>query len=103
MNLNNILYKIRSKKHLTFIRSLPCMIVISGENCNNNSIAHHLTFCGGQGRGTKESDSKTVPLCPYHHSMLHNIGEKEFWKQVGIPLKMVEAYADKLWSKSNGH
>lgn len=97
------LYKVRSKQHLKFVGSFPCVIKIGTENCNNKSVAHHLTFCGGQGKGTKESDSKTIPICHYHHRMLHDIGEIEFWEQVGIPLKTIEAYANKLWSKSNGH
>lgn len=78
--------KIRSPKHLEFVRSHDCVINDGkGNNCNGSPVvAHHLTFCGGQGKGTKECDSKCVPLCSMHHANLHHIGEKRFWRQWGI-------------------
>lgn len=78
--------KIRSKKHLAFIRKQPCLVTDGRGQCCNGTIihAHHLTFCGGQGLGTKECDSLTVPLCHSHHINLHSIGEKRWWACWGI-------------------
>ncbi len=67
--------KIRSPKHLLHVRSHPCCITKDGENCNGEGVvAHHLTFLGGQAKGSKECDSRTVPLCGVHHFALHSIG-----------------------------
>ena len=78
--------KIRSKKHLSYIREQPCCVADGkGQNCNGTIIqAHHLTFCGGHGMATKECDSLTVPLCHSHHINLHHIGEKRWWQNWGI-------------------
>jgi hypothetical protein len=77
--------KIRSPKHLEFVRQQQCLITNGIYQCSGAPVvAHHLTFLGGQGRGTKECDSKTVSLCHSHHMNLHNIGEKSFWTMWGI-------------------
>lgn len=91
--------KIRSPQHLAFVRSHACCITDSrGENCNGQDVcAHHLTFLGGQGKGTKECDSETVPLCHIHHSGLHFVGERKFWKGWGIDPELI---ADDLASRS---
>ncbi len=87
--------KIRSPKHLAFVRSDPCCIKKDGEHCSGEPVvAHHLTFLGGQGMGTKECDSRTVPLCATHHLALHSIGEKRFWALWEIDAEEVaSAYA----------
>ena len=78
--------KIRSDRHLAFVRSQECLVNDGKRNrCNGTPVvAHHLTFLGGQGKGTKECDSKTVPLCHSHHMNLHHIGEKSFWRSWNI-------------------
>ena len=83
--------KIRSKKHLAFIRSHQCLVHDGrGQRCNGTIIqAHHLTFCGGHGMGLKECDSLTVPLCHSHHINLHHIGEKKWWQHWDIDAEQV--------------
>ncbi len=78
--------KIRSTKHLAFVRSQACLVHDGkGNRCNGTIIqAHHLTFCGGHGIALKECDSLTVPLCHSHHINLHHIGEKQWWKHWDI-------------------
>lgn len=78
--------KIRSKKHLAFVRSHRCLIHDGkGKRCNGTFIqAHHLTFIGGHGMGLKESDEWAVPLCHSHHTNLHHIGEKKWWQHWDI-------------------
>jgi len=84
--MNFKIAKIRSDKHLAFVRSQECLVHDGkGNRCNGVPVvAHHLTFLGGQGRGTKECDSKAVPLCFSHHMNLHHIGEIRWWKSWGI-------------------
>jgi len=90
--------KVRSPQHLKFVRTRACCITRDGENCNGNNVcAHHLTFLGGQGKGTKECDSETVPLCFQHHTSLHFVGERTFWKEWGIDPELI---ADDLASRS---
>ncbi len=86
--------KIRSPIHLISVRNNPCCITDGkGQNCNGEGVcAHHLTFLGGQGKATKECDSKTVPLCSMHHTSLHHIGEKTFWKHWGIDPVSIARY-----------
>lgn len=82
--------KIRSPIHLKFVRSFPCCITQDGLNCNGTPVAaHHLTFLGGQGKGTKECDSKTVSLCAMHHYSLHAIGERMFWVGWDIDAELI--------------
>ncbi len=72
---------IRSPKHLAYIRSLPCCIMKDGLNCNGTPVcAHHLTIIkGSRGISQKAGDCYCVPLCHFHHTTLHNVGEKSFW------------------------
>ncbi len=91
--------KIRSEKHLAFVRKHRCCIKRDGQNCNGTPVhAHHLTFLGGQGMATKECDSKTAPLCPMHHDALHwyKDGEEGFWEKWGIDAEeLVREFAEK--------
>lgn len=85
--------KIKSRKHLNFIRSLECRV------CGNNVdvIAHHLRSKGGT--GYKPGDNWTISLCTPHHSTdfstgIHRIGEKQFCEAHGID---AEYEAEKIW------
>jgi hypothetical protein len=65
--------KIRCKKHLKHVASLPCLVC---EEWNETVVPHHLLRFGGKGVGTKACDSLTVPLCHAHHSELHRMGDE---------------------------
>lgn len=83
----------RSKKHLRFVASQPCLVCQSSP-CD----AHHLTFAQTKALGRKVSDEYTVPLCRRHHQELHARGdERTYWSDMGIsPLKPARA----LWTTS---
>ena len=76
----------KSEIHLTFIRTLPCVV------CNNNTSveAAHIRFSclrAGKrqtGMGEKPDDSWTLPLCGIHHREQHTMGEQDFWKKHGL-------------------
>ena len=71
----------RDKAYLSFIRSRSCLVTgRSGENI----VAHHVRMGNRGGMGLKPSDYMTVPLDAIQHTILHNQGEKSFWKNRGI-------------------
>jgi hypothetical protein len=85
--------RIRSKEHLRFVASQPCLI------CGRSPAhAHHIRFAQAKGVGLKVSDEFTVPLCATHHSENHRTGsETKWWEAYKIePLSI----AHELWAKS---
>ena len=92
--------KIRSKEHLVYIRSLPCIIHDIDDRCNGQPVvAHHLTYISDKGgMGLKTGDNWVLPMCFFHHSVLHNMGEKTFWKTWQID---AEEEARRLWEENN--
>jgi DNA recombination protein Rad52 len=83
----------RSKEHLRFVASQPCLI------CGRTpSQAHHVRFAQPKGVGLKVSDEFTVPLCAVHHTENHATGdERSWWTKRDIdPLGV----AAKLWAQS---
>ena len=87
--------RIRSKEHLRFVASQPCVI------CGRTpSHAHHIRYAQPKGLALKVSDEFTVPLCAIHHSENHATGdERRWWHGREIdPL----AVAASLWRESNG-
>lgn len=85
--------RIRSKEHLRFVGSQPCVI------CGRTpSHAHHIRYAQPRGLALKVSDEFTVPLCAIHHGENHSTGnERRWWAERKIdPLTI----ASELWSKS---
>ena len=83
----------RSKAHLAFVGSQPCLI------CQRTpSDAHHLKFAEPRAMGRKVSDEFTVPLCRDHHTQLHRHGnEPAWWANMQVaPLEI----ANGLWQTS---
>lgn len=88
----------RNTKHLKFIDSLPCLF------CGGQSTHHHLLRVGceflqptaetaglmfpkikSKGVGTKSDDRFCLPVCPYHHQIIHQHGnDVAFLKMCGI-------------------
>lgn len=70
-----------NKKHLNWIRSLPCLVC--GKWPPNQ--AHHLLTNVNRGMGLKASDDYTLPLCMDCHSQLHlNGNERAFFESVDL-------------------
>jgi hypothetical protein len=83
----------RSKAHLAFVGSQPCLI------CQRLPCdAHHLKFAEPRAMGRKVSDEFTVPLCRDHHHQLHRHGnERAWWANMQVaPLEI----ASELWQTS---
>jgi hypothetical protein len=87
--------RIRSKEHLRFVASQPCLI------CGRApSHAHHIRYAQSRGLSLKVSDEFTVPLCAIHHHQIHTTGrEHAWWQERNVdPLKV----AADLWQQSRG-
>jgi hypothetical protein len=85
--------RIRSKEHLRFVASQPCLI------CGRSpSHAHHVRYAQSRGLSLKVSDEFTVPVCSIHHHDIHTTGkEREWWQERSIdPLKVAAI----LWQQS---
>ena len=84
---------IRDKKHLEFIRQLPCAV------CGTNYLidAAHVRFIAPCGVGLKPGDNNTAPLCRPHHTEQHQwpTGEEAWWE---IRNKDPEAITETLWA-----
>ncbi len=80
--------KFRSKKHLEFIRSLPCIRC----GCSPSQAAHIRKGTDG-GISLKPSDNFTVPLCHKHHQEQHKLGEVSFH----FDMDMVIGLSSKLY------
>jgi hypothetical protein len=85
--------RLRSKAHLQFVASKPCLIC-EALPCH----AHHITFAQPRGLSQKVSDEFTVPLCAVHHNELHALGnEASWWRGQGIePVSR----ASELWRET---
>lgn len=71
-------YRLRSKKHLRFIATLPCCI--SGRQ-GETQAAHIRSGCYSM--GMKPSDDLVVPLSVTEHRLQHEIGEEKFYMPFG--------------------
>lgn len=83
----------RSKKHLDYIRQLPCACCLR-DRSDQHREAHHLLRDSGKGLGMKAGDEHTIPLCTQHHNDLHQSGdEKVFFAKYHIKRPTVLALA----------
>ena len=64
---------IRSRKHLMYIASKPCII------CRGLYVHSACIRYTGAGVGMKPCDIFTTPLCLLHHREQHSKNEQMFW------------------------
>lgn len=80
--------RIRDKKHLAFVRTLPCiMCSMTGripfslrhaDSIEFESEPAHIRLQSNSGTALKPSDDRVAPLCWLHHRAEHR-GAKTFW------------------------
>lgn len=76
----------RDDQYLDFVRQRPCLV--SGSS--HNVVAHHVRIGQSGGMGIKPSDYRCLPIDYQLHMILHNVGEKTFWKDHKIdPFKEI--------------
>ena len=94
--------RIKSEEHLTYIRSLNCTAYSS--ICNGGIQAHHLLspWIGSRGMGMKADDRNVIPLCAYHHGILHTQygSEKSFFAVHARGPNFAKNVAQSLWTDS---
>jgi len=80
----------RDKRHLEFIRSLPCCVC----RIEGKTEAAHIRNNGDGGMGMKPSDSRVLPLCCDCHRAQHVEGEPRYW---GYKLEAAKDLANALF------
>lgn len=79
----------RDRDHLGCVAQLPCVV------CESSPVhVAHVRYASAVdnaplvGKQEKPDDSRTVPLCPAHHTdgpdAQHKSGEAIWWREVGI-------------------
>ena len=94
----------KDKKHLQWITTQPCAITKAGIYTHTNIIqAHHLLKPASKHRGTglKAHDHEVIPLCTYHHHLLHTKfgNEHKFFEHYGLPKDFGVKLAEELFNK----
>lgn len=84
--------KIRSKKHLKFIASLPCLIT-----GRDDVQAAHIRIGNNAGMALKSGDDCTIPLSCEEHAKQGRMGEIAYWEQHG-GIKKATELAHKLYA-----
>ena len=84
------------------VAKFPCSLsTVASEECNGGVQAHHLLkpLWGTRGMGMKASDNNTIPLCQYHHALLHftDGNEDKFWTKYGLDAEFGRMKAHRLW------
>ena len=80
--------KIRSKKHLNFLKQLNCV------RCGRSPCdPHHLKSGTDSGMATKSGDNWVIPVCHEHHMEIHQKGERTFFSDIDS----AKALAQKLY------
>jgi hypothetical protein len=91
-----------NKKHLMIVSQLPCFITKAGFCSHSDGVqAHHLLRPStGPRQGVKAGDNEVIPLCFYHHSLLHTKHgtEKNFFKYYGMKEDAGIKYAKQLYA-----
>lgn len=85
--------RVEKPAYLDFIRSLPCIVTRrEGVEAAHVSYADPRAGKLGRGKASKESDCWAVPLHPDEHRRQHSMGEREYWKSVGIDPCVIAAF-----------
>lgn len=97
----------RAPAYLQWLRGRPC--AVANDDCDGRMEAAHVRIGTGGGMGVKPSDWFCLPMCEYHHSQQHRVGEASFARMHGIKsmvdlaLSYWAAWAGKFkWDQANG-
>jgi len=98
-----------NKKHLQYVRSLPCFICKAGFITHSDVVqAHHLLNPNkgykntNKRMGVRSDDSDVIPLCLMHHHILHTKfgNEAKFFESYGMKSDAGQKYAKALYNKT---
>ena len=91
------------REHLEFVANMQCCFKTMkiSQNCKGPTQAHHLLrpWDGVRGMGMKSSDRNVIPLCMYHHGLLHTKygSEKAFFEAYNLTENIGKVLARNLW------
>jgi len=74
------LKRFKSQKNLKLTRSLPCPV---GMNCQGQVTAHHIR---SKGAGGGDELWNLMPLCMWHHRLIHDVGKLAFQKKHNLAI-----------------
>lgn len=78
--------------HLQWVRGHVCCVDNSA--CDGPVQAAHVRMGLAGGMALKPPHDRVVPLCEDHHRTQHTMGERPFWREVGIdPVELAAAFA----------
>jgi hypothetical protein len=88
---------LRDEGYLLYVAGLPC--AAHDDQCMGDVVAHHIKTAG---RGIKDDNYKTVPLCVFHHRYYHDHGCIEPFNHDGTLLYFYALALDNLcqWMRS---
>lgn len=82
-------------EHLEYVRLQPCCVI--NDTCIYMIRQHpHHSKTRGSGGG----DETVVPLCSYHHRLVHDLGRHTFERRYNVDLRTI---AETLWKSSPAH
>ncbi len=78
--------RIRDRRHLDWLRELPCLRCLKDHpspsiviNFSLDTEPAHIRLKSQSGTAIKPSDDLAIPLCYQHHHIQHQRGERTFW------------------------
>lgn len=81
--------RIRDNAYLQDVRSLSCIICLSNVCVDAAHIRYSAPGKLNAGVGAKPDDCYVLPLCREHHALQHSMGERQFWREMGLdPLRI---------------
>lgn len=89
--------RIEDRKHLDFIRRLPCVACGTRRNVEAAHVRMGSALYGKPqaGMAEKPHDKFSLPLCAAHHTEQHSMSEADFWMALAIdPLQLTLALFD---------
>lgn len=95
-----------NKDFLKYVTTLPCCIAQGGfYSCSGPIQAHHLLkpYDKKRGMSLKAGDNNAIPLCMYHHQLLHTKfgDEYKFFANYGLKKDFGKKKAKELFDKFN--
>jgi len=89
----------KNKKHLDYIRQLPCACCLRDKS-DQHRAPHHLLRGVVRGLSMKAGDQFVIPLChDIHHPGLHQAGDEETYL-AQFDIKDPVSLAKELWRVS---
>ena len=86
---------VRSIPHMKWVRGFAC--AAREQDCSDRMEVHHVRLGSHTGMAQKPGDDQVVPLCSYHHTSLHVLGQETFARRYKVDLSKLAA---QLWQRS---